>query len=355
MKPVLANNNYSAGINTKSTALLLFATWWFVWLVFQVTLLQNAGVQVVKALADAAVSNILLAACCLLIFNNLRYYLPKKEKYLYVLLMGSALGGIWLLLVKFILKALYQKDTAYIQLLQQSSSIRFAAAFLMIVCFTVMGILWFSQKEQREENERRIAMEQLAKEAELNKLRQQLQPHFLFNSLNSISALTGQQPEKARHMIQQLSDFLRGTIRNESRQWVSLQEELDYLQLYLDIEKVRFGHRLQTRIDCEDTALPLQIPSLLLQPLVENAIKFGLYDTVGTVEILIAAKNTNSMLEVTVQNPYDAATSVSLNGTGFGLASIKRRLYLLYGRQDLLQIKKEAATFITIVRIPQKA
>ena len=355
MKPTLANNNYSVNISTKSTALILFATWWFVWLVFQVTLLQNAGISAVKAMADAAVSNILLAGCCLLVFNNLRYYLPKKEKYLYVLLMGSALAGLWLLLVKLILKALYQKDTAYIQLLQQSSSIRFAAAFLMIVCFTVIGILWFSQKEQREENERRIAMEQLAKEAELNKLRQQLQPHFLFNSLNSISALTGQQPEKARHMIQQLSDFLRGTIRNESRQLVSLHEELDYLQLYLDIEKVRFGHRLQTRIYCEEAVQPLQIPSLLLQPLVENAIKFGLYDTVGEVEILIAAKNNNGMLEVTIQNPYDAATSVSSNGTGFGLASIKRRLFLLYGRQDLLQIKKEAATFITMVSIPQKA
>ena len=355
MKPALAKNNFNGSIHTKSAALLFFATWWFVWLVFQITLLQSAGIPAVKALADAAVSNILLAAFCLLVFNNLRYYLPKKEKYLYVLLMGSALGGIWLLLVKLILKALYQKDTAYIQLLQQTSSIRFAAAFLMIICFTAIGILWFSQKEQQEENERRIAMEQLANEAELNKLRQQLQPHFLFNSLNSISALTGQQPEKARHMIQQLSDFLRGTIRNESRQWVSLQEELDYLQLYLDIEKVRFGQRLQTKITCDETAKTFKIPSLLLQPLVENSIKFGLYDTVSEVEILIAAKSNNDMLEVTVQNPYDAATSGSSKGTGFGLASIKRRLFLLYGRQDLLQIKKEAATFITIVSIPQKA
>lgn len=355
MKQAFANNNFNGSIHTKSTTVLLFTTWWFVWLVFQFTLLQNAGVKVANALADAAVSNILLAACCLLVFNNLRYYLPKKEKYLYVLLMGFVLSYIWLLLVKLILKGMYPKDAFYVQLLQQSVSIRFAAAFLMIVCFTVIGILWFTQKEQQEDNERRTAMEQLAKEAELNKLRQQLQPHFLFNSLNSISALTGQQPEKARHMIQQLSDFLRGTIRNESRQWVSLQEELNYLQLYLDIEKVRFGHRLQTKLDCEETVLPLQLPSLLLQPLVENAIKFGLYDTVGAVEILIAAKNNNGMLEVTIKNPYDEATSVSFNGTGFGLASIKRRLFLLYGRQDLLQIKKEAAQFITIVSIPQKA
>jgi two-component system LytT family sensor kinase len=84
------------------------------------------------------------------------------------------------------------------------------------------------------------------------KLRQQLQPHFLFNSLNSISALAGSQPEKARHMIQQLSDFLRGTLKRDEQQSVTLEEELHHLQLYLDIEKVRFGSRLQTDIQVEE-------------------------------------------------------------------------------------------------------
>ena len=107
-----------------------------------------------------------------------------------------------------------------------------------------MSLLWFSQKEEKNINERKIDAERLTKEAELFKLRQQLQPHFLFNSLNSINALISVQPEQARKMIQQLSDFLRGTLKKEDQQWVNLSEELQYLQLYLDIEKVRFGHRL---------------------------------------------------------------------------------------------------------------
>ena len=342
-------NSGSKKINNS----IVFTAWWCVWGGLQVWVLEHGGATAAQALADSLVSTILLAALCVFVMNNMRYYLPKKEKYLYVLFMSFALSAVWLAVINVVLKAMYKQDAAYLQLLQHSSVLRYAVAFLMIACTTLLGLLWYSQKEQQQENDRKADMERLAREAELNKLRQQLQPHFLFNSLNSISALTGQQPEKARHMIQQLSDFLRGTLRNESQQWVSLQEELEYLQLYLDIEKVRFGYRLQSKTACDETAMLLKLPSMLLQPLVENAIKFGLYDTIGEVEILITAKKNNGMLEVTVQNPYDEATAMPLKGTGFGLAFIKRRLFLLFGRQDLLQVKKEQDKFIAVVSIPQ--
>jgi len=195
---------------------------------------------------------------------------------------------------------------------------------------------------------------QMAKDAELYKLRQQLQPHFLFNSLNSISALTGTQPEKARHMIFQLSEFLRGTLKKDEKQWNSLEEEMQYLELYLEIEKVRFGHRLQTNILCDDDALQLQLPAMLLQPVVENAIKFGLYDTTGEVLIKVEAKKLNDSLKVVVENPFDPETAQPLKGTGFGLASIQRRLFLLFARQDLLKTEKEDSRFITTILIPQK-
>lgn len=224
----------------------------------------------------------------------------------------------------------------------------------MIGCFTALALVWYSQRDQLADNERKQGIEKLAREAELNKLRQQLQPHFLFNSLNSISALTGSQPEKARHMIQQLSDFLRGTLKKEQQQWTTVEEEIQYLQLYLDIEKVRFGYRLQTIIETEEKALQLQLPSMLLQPVVENAIKFGLYDTIGEVTILIHVQVVDDHLRISVQNPFDEDTSATVKGTGFGLSSVRRRLFLLFARQDLLQIKKEAQKFITIISIPQQ-
>ncbi len=341
--------------NSKLNTAVVFVACWLVWAGIQVWVLKYFGVNADTALVDAAVSYILLSGFCLFIISNMRYYLPKKEKYLYVVVMSFALSALWMALVNFILRGIYRNDNAYLLLLQRTLVLRYAVAFLMMACNTLLSILWYTQKEQQEENERRSDMEKLARDAELNKLRQQLQPHFLFNSLNSISALTGQQPEKARHMIQQLSDFLRGTLRNEGLQWVSLKDELDYLQLYLDIEKVRFGYRLQSKTDCEEAAMAMMLPSMLLQPLVENAIKFGLYDTIGEVEILISAKVHNGLLEVVVQNPYDETTAMPLKGTGFGIASIRRRLFLIFGRQDLLQIIKEAQLFVAVISIPQMA
>jgi LytS/YehU family sensor histidine kinase len=217
----------------------------------------------------------------------------------------------------------------------------------------MIGILWYNQQEQKENEARKVDAEKLAKEAELFKLRQQLQPHFLFNSLNSINALIGSRPEEARRMVQQLSDFLRGTIKKEETQWVTLQEELQYLQLYLDIEKVRFGNRLTTLIQAETGSGELKLPALLLQPIMENAIKFGLYDTTGETIIRLITEKKDNELVIKVYNPFDPETSSPRQGTGFGLKSVQRRLYLLFARTDLLQTSNEDNIFITTVRIPQ--
>ena len=339
--------------NSKFYTTAAFVVWLGLWNAMHTKLLQNAGIPFLQALTDGSISTALLAACCMFIYRNMRYYLPRKEKYVYLLIVAPVLSGVLNIITRTILKAIFKEDESYLQVLGNSTLIRYTAAFLMIACSTLVSMLLYSQKEQQEENERKADMERLAKEAELNKLRQQLQPHFLFNSLNSISALTGTQPEKARHMIQQLSDFLRGTLKNETQQWISFEEELNYLQLYLDIEKVRFGYRLQSRVEHDDAAMQMKLPSMLLQPLVENAIKFGLYDTTGEVEILIDAKNNNGMLEITVQNPYDEATAIPVKGTGFGLSSVRRRLFLLFGRPDLLTVKNEAQLFAATVTIPQ--
>jgi two-component system, LytTR family, sensor kinase len=241
----------------------------------------------------------------------------------------------------------------YEHFLDQSFPLRTVFAWLTISLFTATAWLWFTFRDQQEIENRRNANEKLAREAELSRLRQQLQPHFLFNSLNSISALVGTKPEEARRMIQQLSDFLRGTLRKDDQQLVTLSEELDHLQLYLDIEKVRFGHRLKTHIDLDQHVPGMKIPSLLLQPVVENAIKFGLYDTTGEIIIRITAKKQEQYLFISVENPFDPVTARPKQGTGFGLNSVQRRVYLLYGRQDLLTTSQDDMIFTTSLKIPQ--
>lgn len=333
---------------------LAFITWWLVWTIVHIWVLGEYEISFIQSLCDALTSNFLLAAFCLLVVNNMKYYLPRNERYWYILIISLVLSSLYLFLVRTILKFWFKEDEVYITLLRQSFYIRYITGFLMIGCMSMISLLWYTLLEQQENEQRKEEADKISKDAELLKLRQQLQPHFLFNSLNSISALAGSQPEKARHMIQQLSDFLRGTLKKEEHQQVSLQEEIHHLQLYLDIEKVRFGHRLQTSLEIDEHAAGMQIPVLLLQPVVENAIKFGLYDTTEDVLIRIKADGTKKdMLEIMVENPYDPSTTIASQGTGFGLASITRRLYLLYARQDLIRTTKTDKLFTTYILIPQ--
>jgi len=332
---------------------LIFIFCWLVMMADNAMVLNFFGLPWEAAFIDSAIANTLLLFACLLVMNTLRYYLPKGKQYINIFSICIFLTIIWLLISKWLLKISLGHYPGYTDLLHHSLSIRFSIAFLLLGCITMISILWYNQQEQKEMDERKTDSEKLAREAELFKLRQQLQPHFLFNSLNSINALIGNRPEEARKMLQQLSDFLRGTIKKEETQWVTLQEELQYLQLYLDIEKVRFGNRLATEITVEENIRELKMPALLLQPVMENAIKFGLYDTTGDTIIHLSAIKEKNNLVIRVQNPFDPETSSPRQGTGFGLQSVERRLYLLFARKDLLTTEAKDNTFITVVKIPQ--
>ena len=330
-----------------------FLVWWLLWMLLQYIMLQQLNIDETHAITDSIVSNVLLACCCFFISNNMKYYLPRQEKYWYILVVSLMLSFLWMLAQQGAMWMIFKEGDTYREVIHNTWAIRFGAGFLLISSMSMFSLLWYSQQDQKEINSRKTEAEHLSKEAELFKLRQQLQPHFLFNSLNSISALTGSNPEKARHMIQQLSDFLRGTLRKDEQQWNTLEEELKYLQLYLDIEKVRFGHRLQTEINYNVELLSFKLPALLLQPVVENAIKFGLYDTTGDVIIKINASRVDDHLKIMIQNPFDPETSQPIKGTGFGLSSIQRRLFLLFARNDLLKTKKDKDYFITTILIPK--
>ena len=304
------------------------------------------------SLQDAVISNGLLAGVCVVISNVLRFYRPQRNIYFYLLVICAVITGLWSALVKHGLSGLFRQYPDYVAFIERSMPIRLDIGFLVAGCAAVMSMLWYSLQEQKENERRKTDAEKLSKDAELYRLQQQLQPHFLFNSLNSISALAGTQPQLARKMIQQLSDFLRGTMKKEDHQWVTLHEELQHLELYLEIEKVGFSHRLHTEISTDENSLQAKLPAMLLQPIVENAIKFGLYDTTESITIRMRAISTDNYLIITIENPFDPETS-SHPGTGFGLSSIQRRLYLLFGRSDLLETRSTAGLFITTIKLPQ--
>jgi hypothetical protein len=332
---------------------IFFAAWWLLCLVLQFFILKQINIDNTLALTDSIVSMILLAAGSFFISNNLKYYLPRKEKYWYILIISVTVGFFWFLADRGVMWMILKDDDPYLLFVRGTAVIRFGAGFLLLSSMSMFSLMWYGQQEYKDLASRKTETEKLSKEAELFKLRRQFQPHFLFNSLNSISALIGTDPEKARNMIYQLSDFLRGTLKKDEQQWIALEEEIQYLQLYLEIEKVRFGHRLQTKIVVPEEAMQFKLPALILQPVVENAIKFGLYDTTDDVLIKLQADVENGSLHISVQNPFDPETARPSKGTGFGLRSIKRRLFLLFARNDLLKTSIEDNHFITTIIIPQ--
>lgn len=332
--------------------LLSLGAGWLVLVMAQVFFLPGFSLRI--AIIDSLVSNTLLLLAALLVLNIIRYYLPTTTiQYVNILAACVAVCILWLFIVNSFLKILLSGSQVYLSFLNNTLFIRFGFAFLVLVIVTIASLLWYNWLEQKKLDQRKADAEQLSKDAELYKLRHQLQPHFLFNSLNSINALIGINPLQARKMVLQLSDFLRGTLKKEESQMVTLEEEMGYLNLYLEIEKVRFGNRLLTEIVLPDSCKTLVLPALLLQPVVENAIKFGLYDTTGETLIQIHCSKEANELIVSVSNPHDPESTIPIRGTGFGLSSINRRLYLLFARNDLLITEKKDTIFTTIIKVPQ--
>lgn len=295
-----------------------------------------------------------ISCATLAIRYNLKYYRPQKEKFLYVKFVAAVLALLYCYAFALAMKKFFPEETNYLKWLNYSLPIRMVIGWLVITNAGNRSLLWYDLQAQREQEARRKALEDLSREAELFKLRQQLQPHFLFNSLNSINALIAIRPQEARQMVLKLSDFFRGSLKREDQQWVALPDELQYLELYLDIEKVRFGHRLSTEVSCDEIACKSMIPPMLLQPVVENAIKYGLYDTLDDITISIKGWRDQGMLYVEVTNPFDASLQQQPHrGTGFGLSSIRRRLYLLFARQDLLETSANGNIFRTLIKVPQ--
>ncbi|MDO9551010.1 sensor histidine kinase [Rhodonellum sp.] len=322
------------------------------WILASAKLIQSYGPNFNLALLDSAVQTILIVGGLFLLENVFRFYLPQRSNAWLVIVLPLVMSALALYLGHFGLKQLFSDQTEYLLFLEKSFAVRGAIVLILFSACALLLVIAGRLEDQIKTRQREEMIMKMSKEAELHQLRQQLQPHFLFNSLNSISALIASNPEKAREMIFQLSGFLRGTIRKDEKKWVTVQEEVSYLQLFLDIERVRFGHRLKADFQVEETTQSIKIPQMLLQPLMENAVKHGLYGTMGDVDIQLNIRDVGVYLEMTITNPFDPKAGVSADGLGFGLDAVKRRLYLLFGRHDLLNCGVNQNQFSVVLKIP---
>jgi len=173
-------------------------------------------------------------------------------------------------------------------------------------------------------------MEIQARDAELRALKAQINPHFLFNSLNSITALTATDPSRAREMCIRLSDFLRNTLGLGERESISWREELALARTYLEVERVRFGARLNVEMDVDDECSDCMVPPLVLQPLIENAVKHGIATMIEGGTIKVEGRVKGGLLEVSVENGFDP-DSPSPRRSGLGLRNVRSRLATRFG------------------------
>ena len=209
------------------------------------------------------------------------------------------------------------------------------------------------QRRYREGEVRATRLEVQLAQAQLQALKMQLHPHFLFNTLHSISALVHKNPDAADKMIARLGDFLRLTLENSGAQEVSLQEELEFLKCYLEIERIRFAERLTVQLHIEPQALDARLPNLILQPIVENAIRHGISPRTVPGRIEIEARRLNGFLQVQVTDNGPGISSGSNTGTivreGVGLANTQARLKQLYGEDHRLDLSNAASGGLTVL------
>ena len=219
--------------------------------------------------------------------------------------------------------------------------------YLLAIAASYIGATF---EAARDAERRGLELQVLAREAELRALRAQLDPHFLFNSLQSISALTAADPTAARRMCLLLADFLRDTLSLGARDHIPLGRELSLAERFLDIERVRFGDRLRIEIDSGDAA-PCGVPPLILQPLVENAVTHGVAHLLEGGTVRVAARAGVTTLTLTVDNPCDPDRPAG-RGAGMGLANVRERLRTLYGLDARLSTDESGGRYVARIELP---
>lgn len=207
-----------------------------------------------------------------------------------------------------------------------------------------------------EAEARAIVAQVLARDAELKALKAQVNPHFLFNSLNSISALTSSDPARAREMCILLGDFLRRTLGLGAKTAIPLEEELSLIHSFVAVEKIRFGARLNMQENVDPAALACSVPPLLLQPLVENAVVHGIANLIdgGWIRMdvkQLEVKDGGNRIAVVVENQFDPEAPAR-HRNGVGLSNVRQRLETRYGKNASIDVKAEGESFRVAISLP---
>ncbi len=333
--------------------------WWLVLLILsagQFILYYIAyGGYTPVSIPDSIVSYILISGIGLSLWYPFKYFNTGNTSVTANILNIMASGAIsvilWSFLTRLLVFAVIRDTAGYQEYWRITMPYRLSIGVFIYSLFVLTYYLFESLSRLSEKNAREVRLESLVRDTELKMLRSQINPHFLFNSLNSISSLTLTDPEKARDMVIRLSDFMRYSLSRKDEQPVSFRSELENLRAYLEIEKVRFGDKLSTVERIDSNTLDVRMPVMLLQPLYENAVKHGVYESTNNVTITTEASLSDGLLGISISNNYEEGTA-PVKGTATGLINVSRRLELFYGTKGNLVTKRENGIFTVKLFIP---
>lgn len=327
--------------------------WLFEGLAYFLLISLGLNIEIKFAVIDSIVFNLLLAGLGLSFWYPAQY-ISIDDNFNYKIFLTHLTSGIistclWLLFGFLIINS-FIKSPFYTDFFYSTLVWRFFIGLLFYFLITAFYYIIIYYNTLQEKIIKESELRNLVTEAELKSLKFQINPHFIFNSLNSMSALTTIDPDRARSMILKLADFLRYTLANNGKDKNRLEEELKNIKLYLEIEKIRFEEKFDYTEEIDNEVLDLKVPNMILQPLFENAIKHAVYDSLDKITIKLKCNIENNFLKISLENNFE--DGYSKKGAGIGLQNIKSRLELIYGQKNLVDIKKEGDIFKVILYIP---
>jgi sensor histidine kinase YesM len=320
-------------------------------------LINQYKLELLQSALDSIFYNLSFAIIGLSLWYVVRFAKSSKPGVFYLIVnhitTATVLILLWISAIRNILESIFSESLQYLAFSNTAIIWRVSIGLLMYI---ILVLIYFAEQYYTDLQEKVLnenVLKSVAKEAELKMLKAQINPHFLFNSLNSISSLALTDSQKAHEMIISLSDYFRYSISKSENQYSTLKAELENCKRYLEIEQIRFGSKLKINFDIDNNILEYSLPAMILQPLYENAVKYGVYESIGQVYIYTLVKGNTDYFEIIIENNMEESAK-GIKGEGVGLKNVKERLRLSYNTDNLLSAKHETGKFIISLKIPFK-
>jgi len=329
---------------TKKTFLIGFCLWTISAAIYAVYLSLGAHLSYLIALITSLISFYIMAVISIFVIGFCRRFRPENHKigwFITIHLLTAHLFSAIYLFIDYFINWIFLGNLIFQDRPLDSVGVfQFFNGILMYALITGIFYTMDYYRQYRDKELKASQLETLTHQAELKALKSQVNPHFLFNTLNTIFALIDHNSRKAKDTVTKLSSLLRYSLAGIHQEFVTLEKEIDSIKIYLAIEKARFRSRLKVRYTIEPKALIMKVPPMLLQPLVENAVKHGISTSREGGTISISALIKNNVLTIRVEDNSQSkkiATRKQEDNNGIGLANLRQRLEKIYGNHFSLE------------------